>query len=349
MVAGVGEAAEPSFRAAVLIAVILFVLVILALIVITVVAKWKIFQKEGIPGWAALVPYYDTVRILEMNKQPLWWSFMMLIPIVNIFFGVKMFRRWAAVFGKGAWFTVGMIFLPFIFWPILGFGKATYSAKSFPEPKPLSEAGKHGLITAAIGTAFMFLWMIPSQIEPMPLSIISESHGYATDGNYVYLYDRPILGADASSFEIIGDYYAKDWFHVYYDGKKVAGADPDTFEEMDGIYAKDKSQVYYDGKAIQGVDISTFALVQDDYYGSYAKDATNVYYYGVQVVGADPATFETLGNYYQKDASYVYYDGKRMKDADVATFKVLMDPQNDYDAYDKNHDYNYGEVVELGE
>lgn len=348
MVAGVGEAAEPSFRVAVLIAVILFVLVILALIVITVIAKWKIFQKEGIPGWAALVPYYDTVRILEMNKQPLWWSFMMLIPIVNIFFGVKMFRRWAAVFGKGAWFTVGMIFLPFIFWPILGFGKAEYNAKAFPEPKPLTEAGKHGLITAAIGTAFMFLWMIPSQIEPMPLSIISESYGYATDGNYVYHYDKVIRGADAESFELTGDYYAKDWLHVYYDGKKISGADPYTFEELTDTYAKDESHVYYDGTIVEDADPMTFEMVEG-YYGGYQKDANGIYYYGKKLPGADITTFELLRYEYQKDATHVYHAGDLIPDADAASFKTLNEPTEVADAYDKNYDYNYGEVVELGE
>jgi hypothetical protein len=30
-------------------------------------------------------------------------------------------------FGKNAGFTVGLVLLPFIFWPILAFGKATYT------------------------------------------------------------------------------------------------------------------------------------------------------------------------------------------------------------------------------
>jgi hypothetical protein len=34
----------------------------------------------------------------------------------------------AGRFGKGVGFVVGMIFLPFIFYPILGFGPAEYQA-----------------------------------------------------------------------------------------------------------------------------------------------------------------------------------------------------------------------------
>jgi hypothetical protein len=33
----------------------------------------------------------------------------------------------AAKFGKGVGFAIGLIFLPFIFYPILGFGDAQYS------------------------------------------------------------------------------------------------------------------------------------------------------------------------------------------------------------------------------
>ena len=34
----------------------------------------------------------------------------------------------AKVFGKGSGFTIGIVFIPFIFIPILGFDKSTYIA-----------------------------------------------------------------------------------------------------------------------------------------------------------------------------------------------------------------------------
>ena len=37
-----------------------------------------------------------------------------------------MLAAFAEKFGKGGGFVVGLIFLPFVFWPILGFGDAKY-------------------------------------------------------------------------------------------------------------------------------------------------------------------------------------------------------------------------------
>jgi hypothetical protein len=40
-------------------------------------------------------------------------------------------------FGKGVGFTIGLIFLSFIFWPILGFGDAQYQGSSAQNPDAL--------------------------------------------------------------------------------------------------------------------------------------------------------------------------------------------------------------------
>ncbi|MBY0293845.1 DKNYY domain-containing protein [Patescibacteria group bacterium] len=326
------------------------VLLVLALIAIVKVGQWKMFKKAGIPGWAALVPYYDITKMLEMGKKPFWWSFMMLIPVVNIFFGVKLLRRTAAVFGRGAWFTVGMIFLPFIFFPILGFGKSKYNPDSVSDDiTPLSEAGKYALITAAFATIFMLLSMSPSSYTPHRLSIIHDAYGeesgYATDGHYVYQYDHVVPGADADTFEVTGYYYAKDLFSVYYDGKKMKNADSDTFEELGDGYAKDAKHVYYSGDILEGADAATFERSESSEEGALGRDAMGVYYYGEKIEDADPETFVTLPFGYQKDATRVYYDGALIGGADAATFTPLAEPTQSSDAKDKNHSYLYGKVV----
>ncbi|MCG2679668.1 MAG: DUF5684 domain-containing protein [Kiritimatiellae bacterium] len=42
----------------------------------------------------------------------------------------------AKAFNKGGGFAVGLIFLPFIFYPILAFGNATYQGVSTPVLTP---------------------------------------------------------------------------------------------------------------------------------------------------------------------------------------------------------------------
>jgi hypothetical protein len=50
----------------------------------------------------------------------------MLIPYVNIVFSIWASNRLAKSFGKSEGFTIGLILLPFIFYPILGLGDSEY-------------------------------------------------------------------------------------------------------------------------------------------------------------------------------------------------------------------------------
>jgi hypothetical protein len=96
----------------------------LAISVLIIVALWKVYEKAGKPGWAAIIPIYNIWVLLEIIKKPWWWLLLLLIPIVNIVILIIMIHNLSLKFGKGVGFTIGMILLPFIFIPILGFGDA---------------------------------------------------------------------------------------------------------------------------------------------------------------------------------------------------------------------------------
>ncbi len=96
-------------------------------IILIIVAQWKIFQKAGKPGWACLIPIYNIIVLLEIIKKPVWWIFLFFVPFVNIIIGIVMVYNLSKAFGKGTGFTLGILFLPFIFLPILGFGKSVYA------------------------------------------------------------------------------------------------------------------------------------------------------------------------------------------------------------------------------
>ena len=51
----------------------------------------------------------------------------MLIPFVNIVISIIINIELAKKFGQSAGFAVGLILLPIIFYPILGFGGAKYT------------------------------------------------------------------------------------------------------------------------------------------------------------------------------------------------------------------------------
>src|SRR5438270_13243347 len=99
----------------------------LAIAVIMVASMWKIFTKAGKPGWAAIIPIYNLIVLLEIAGKPLWWFILMLIPFVNIVVFIMVLLSIARNFGKGVGFAIGMLLLPFIFYPMLGFGDARYA------------------------------------------------------------------------------------------------------------------------------------------------------------------------------------------------------------------------------
>ncbi len=98
------------------------------LVLLPIIALWVIFTKAGQPGWAAIIPIYNLFVMLKVAGKPAWWVILFLIPVVNIIFLVLTLNSLAKCFGKGIGFTLGLIFLPFIFFLILAFGPAQYKA-----------------------------------------------------------------------------------------------------------------------------------------------------------------------------------------------------------------------------
>ncbi len=144
---------------AAVIAALCLVAVLLVLSVFMLVTSWKIATKAGYPGWTMLVPYYATFILLRIIKrpaswgwivivlstvqtilsiyesimgtksadQPLWYTTVsVIIPLIAAVYHVRMTHGFSRVFGKTKLFTLGLIFLPVIFFPILAFGNAQY-------------------------------------------------------------------------------------------------------------------------------------------------------------------------------------------------------------------------------
>ncbi len=99
----------------------------LAIVVAIIASMWKVFEKAGQPGWAAIVPFYNIyILTCEIAKKEILWFILFFIPLVNIVASVLVSIEVAKKFGKSDLFGVGLAFLGFIFYPILGFGDAKY-------------------------------------------------------------------------------------------------------------------------------------------------------------------------------------------------------------------------------
>jgi hypothetical protein len=120
----------PEEQAAVLGIVAVVGLIALAVVVVLVASYWGIFKKAGEPGWAAIVPIYNWLVLLRIIKRPLWMIVLFVVSggiIGHILASVDL----AKAFDKTTGFAVGLILLPFVFYPMLAFGSATYNAERF--------------------------------------------------------------------------------------------------------------------------------------------------------------------------------------------------------------------------
>lgn len=103
-----------------------YVILSLAISVLTLVAMWKLFVKAGKAGWKCLIPFYNTYCLYDIAWGNGWLFLLMFVPCVNVVVGIMMLFKLAKAFGQGTGFGFGLLFLNTIFILILGFGSAEY-------------------------------------------------------------------------------------------------------------------------------------------------------------------------------------------------------------------------------
>lgn len=97
-----------------------------AITIASVIGLWGIFNKAGEHGWAAIVPFYNMYVQYKITWGNGWFFLLLLIPVANVVIEIITMVKLAKAFSKGAGFALGLIFLSFIFKPLLGFGDARY-------------------------------------------------------------------------------------------------------------------------------------------------------------------------------------------------------------------------------
>ena len=97
-----------------------------ALAILTIVAMWKLFKKAGKPGWAAIIPIYNIIVMLEIAGMPGWYVLLLLIPIVNVVIAILIILRFVKAYGKGTGFGILTIFFAPIMYAIMAFGDTKY-------------------------------------------------------------------------------------------------------------------------------------------------------------------------------------------------------------------------------
>ncbi|MFT3945901.1 MAG: signal peptidase I [Agriterribacter sp.] len=135
------------------------------------IGLYGMFKKAGIDPWKALVPYYNTWEMV--NKMPLkkYWFFLQFIPIVGQFISIWIYIKFVEHFGR---FSVlhhaAAVFLPFIYFPYLGFskneryaGNAVVKNYKKSSAREWIDAGVFAVVAATIIRTFIFeAYVIPT-------------------------------------------------------------------------------------------------------------------------------------------------------------------------------------------
>lgn len=100
----------------------------LLIVVLAIVAMWKVFVKAGEAGWKSIIPIYNGWVYFEISGKPGWWVFVALIPIVGLILHILAALELAKRFGKSAVFAIfGLVIFSVIGFLMLGFGDAKYN------------------------------------------------------------------------------------------------------------------------------------------------------------------------------------------------------------------------------
>jgi len=99
----------------------------LIIAVVAIVAMWKLFVKAGEPGWASIIPFYNTFTLVKIAGFNPWLFLLFLIPFVNVVFAIYVMIKIGEAFGKTlGWSVIFLVILSFIGMLMLGFGSETY-------------------------------------------------------------------------------------------------------------------------------------------------------------------------------------------------------------------------------
>ena len=115
----------------ILLPVIIFSVISFIIAIIYLAANIKLYTKAGKPWWAAIIPIYNIIVLMDIANLKYTNLLFLLIPILGIIiFMIKLNIGIAKRFNKGTGYALGLIFLPIIFLPLLAFSKEEALNKS---------------------------------------------------------------------------------------------------------------------------------------------------------------------------------------------------------------------------
>jgi hypothetical protein len=98
------------------------------------------FKKAGKPAWAAFIPIYNWIVLLEIIGRPVWWVILLIIPCVNIIawiiLAIDIAKSYGQSQGFGLALGIGIIFplITLVCLVMLSYGPAQYTGPAAAQP-----------------------------------------------------------------------------------------------------------------------------------------------------------------------------------------------------------------------
>ncbi len=92
---------------------VIYLIIFVVAVIPAIVVSWKLFKKAGRPGWAALVPIYNTWVMNDIAGTPTWYFILSLMPSIGFIGYILIYIELAKKYSKPATVWFGM-FLPIV-------------------------------------------------------------------------------------------------------------------------------------------------------------------------------------------------------------------------------------------
>ncbi len=96
----------------------------LMLVWLPAAGTYGMFKKAGVPGWKAIIPFYNTGVMLDIAKRPMHWFIWQFIPVVGWFVTLGIFIEFVKTYGKFKFYqhTLTVLAAP-LYFLYIGFNK----------------------------------------------------------------------------------------------------------------------------------------------------------------------------------------------------------------------------------
>ena len=121
----------------------------LVIYLIIAISYSKIFKANGEKGWKGFIPIVNIWTLMKLSDMNPLAIFLLIIPIVNLFVLALLSVKLANKFSKSAGFAIGLLFLPFIFYPLLAL---SFSPKKEKLTKEETKEDEKTVICPVCGT-----------------------------------------------------------------------------------------------------------------------------------------------------------------------------------------------------